>query len=87
MTQETIPGYDRARRRVERRRRFGADVLGYVVVNAFLVAIWALAGFGYFWPGWVLAGWGVFLILGALDVFYRRDVTDEDVQRELRRGG
>lgn len=57
-----------------------------VVINAFLVGIWALTGFGYFWPGWFLAAWRMGRLLGAWEVFFRRDVTDEDVQRELRRG-
>lgn len=86
MAQETISAYERARARVEKKRRFRGDVVAYVVVNAFLVAIWALTGFGYFWPGWFLAAWGMGLILGAWEVFFRRDVTDEDVQRELRKG-
>ncbi len=37
----------------------------YLIVNALLILIWAITGFGYFWPGWVLAVWGVHLILGA----------------------
>jgi hypothetical protein len=32
----------------------------YVLVNVFLVAIWALtSGFGYFWPVWPILGWGL----------------------------
>lgn len=55
---ETRSVYDRARARAERKRRFRGDLVGYVVVNAFLVGVWAVTGFGYFWPGWVIAAWG-----------------------------
>jgi len=44
-----------------------------------------VTGFGYFWPGWVLAGWGVLLLLDAWNVLYRRPITEEDLDRELRR--
>jgi eukaryotic-like serine/threonine-protein kinase len=31
----------------------------YLAVNAFLIAIWAITGGGYFWPIWVILGWGL----------------------------
>jgi hypothetical protein len=36
----------------------------YLAVMALLVAIWALAGAGYFWPVWPAVGWGFFLLGG-----------------------
>ncbi len=75
-----------ARKRLENRRDFGAHVVAYVVVNAMLIGIWAVTGAGYFWPAWVLFGWGVGLILNAWDVYFRRPVTEADVDRELERG-
>ena len=84
--QDQLSDYERARVRLEKKRKFRSDFVAYVVVNAFLVGIWALTGAGYFWPGWVLAGWGVGLILTAWDVFLRQDVTEEAIQREMRQG-
>jgi hypothetical protein len=84
MTQTTTSLYEQARARAIRKRKFRADLMGYLVINAILVGIWALSGFGSFWPAWVLAVWGVFLALDAVDVFYRKDVTEEDIQREMR---
>lgn len=49
------------------------------------VGIWALGGFGYFWPGWVLAGWGVLLDLDGWHAYYPPDVTEEDIQSEMRK--
>ncbi|HYO86362.1 MAG TPA: 2TM domain-containing protein [Dermatophilaceae bacterium] len=87
MTQnDTTSDYDRARARLEKKRKFRSDLVAYVVINAFLVGIWAFNGAGYFWPGWVLAGWGLGLILTGWDLFYRHDITDDDIQRELRNG-
>ena len=31
----------------------------YVLVNLFLVGIWAASGGGYFWPVWPVLGWGM----------------------------
>ncbi len=76
---------DRARHRLEAKRKFYADAVAYVVVNAFLVVVWALGDRGSFWPGWVMAGWGVFLLLDATRVYVRPPVTEADVDDELRR--
>lgn len=85
MTETTTLEYERARGRALRKRKFRGDLVAYIVLNAFLIGIWAVTGFGYFWPGWVLATWGVFLLLSAWDAFYRHDVTEDDIQRELHR--
>lgn len=88
----TEPAFDRdseqwkdARKRVANRRDFSSHVVAYVVVNAFLIFVWAITGAGYFWPAWVLAGWGIGLVLHAWDVFFRRPVTDADIEAELHR--
>ena len=39
------------------RAHFGA----FVILNGGLAAIWAAAGFGYFWPVWPLIGWGMLI--------------------------
>lgn len=40
---------------------------------------------GDFWPGWVMAIWGVLLVLDAWDTYMRRPITNEEIERELRR--
>ena len=84
MTQ-TASDYERARSRLLKKRKVRGAVVSYVIVNAVLVGIWAVTGFGYFWPGWVLAVWGAFLTLDVWQAFVRHDVTEADIQRELRR--
>jgi 2TM domain-containing protein len=75
-----------ARQRVQKRRDLSAHLVTYVVVNLMLVGIWAISGGGYFWPAWVLLGWGVGLVLNIWDVYFRRPVTEADVEREMQRG-
>lgn len=79
------PARAAARQRIEKRRRLLADVVAYLVINAFLVLAWAVTGMGYFWPGWVMAGWGTFLLLAGWDVYGRRPVSEADIEAELRR--
>ncbi len=83
MTQ-TTSDYELARARAMRKRKFHGDVVAYLVINAFIVGIWAVSGFGYFWPGWVLAGWGVLLLLDWWTLHTSRPITEEDIDNELR---
>lgn len=73
--------------RLKNRRAFGQDLVAYVVVNGFLVLIWAFTGGGYFWPAWIMGAWGIGLVLHAWTAFFQRPITEEDVEREMRRGG
>ena len=73
--------------RLKARRDFKRHVIVYVVVNLFLIGIWALAGGGYFWPIWPILGWGIAVVFNAYDVYARKPITEEDIQREMERGG
>lgn len=75
---------DEARRRLMKRRNLANGLVAYVVINAFLIGIWATTGHGYFWPGWVLGGWGMGMVLAVWD-YIRRPITEADVDRELSR--
>lgn len=70
---------------LKRKRKLRIDVAAYIVVNAFLVVIWAVTGRGGFWPGWVMSGWAVLLLIDAAGIYLRRPITDADIERELRR--
>ncbi len=73
-----------ARKRIERRWKLQGDVVAYLVINAFLIVVWAVTGRGYFWPAWVLCGWAVFLFLDLLS-FLHGPVTQADIDAELGR--
>jgi heme O synthase-like polyprenyltransferase len=85
MTPEDDDLRKQARKRLQKRRDFSAHVVSYLVVNAMLIGIWAITGAGYFWPAWVLLGWGVGLALNAWEVFFRRAITEADIDREMKR--
>jgi hypothetical protein len=79
------PDRAEARKRLQAKREFGSNLVAYVVINTFLVVVWALTGAGYFWPAWVLAGWGVGLLLHAWETFVRQPITEAEIDREMRR--
>lgn len=77
---------DLAFKRVKARRDLSAHAVTYLVVNTFLIGVWFMSGGGYFWPAWVMGGWGIGLALNAWDVLFRRPITEADIEREMRRG-
>jgi hypothetical protein len=74
-----------AKQRLEDKRGFYGNLVSYLVVNAVLVVIWAVSDSGSFWPIWVIGGWGIGLALHGWDVFFRRPITEADIQREMKR--
>ena len=79
---------DAAIERIREKRAFRTHVVIYLVVNVFLVGVWALTGGGYFWPGWVIAGWGIGLVLHGLQVYRGEEpISDEEIQREMGESG
>ena len=80
------PEREAARKRVQAKRDFGSHLVAFIVINAGFVAVWAMTGGGYFWPAWILGLWAVGLIMHAWDVYWRRPVTEADVDAELHRG-
>ncbi len=50
---------EQAVKRLKKKSDFRIHVLIYVMVNAFLVVIWAMTGSDYFWPVFPMVGWGI----------------------------
>lgn len=73
-----------ARKRIQKRHKLRIDVAAYLVINIFLVAVWVFNGMGYFWPAWVMAGWGVLLLLDAWNLHDQKPITEDDLDHELR---
>jgi 2TM domain len=69
---------------LKKRRDFLAHLLAYISVNAFLVAIWAVTGAGFFWPVFPIFGWGIGLFFHAWDTF-SSPITEERIEREVAR--
>jgi hypothetical protein len=74
-----------AAKRVKEKREFWQHLVAYVIVNAALIGIWAIGERDYFWPGWVLFGWGIGILFHAWNTFFSRPVTDADVEAEIER--
>jgi hypothetical protein len=73
---------DAAVGRLEGKRVFQANVVSYLAVNVVLVAVWAIAGGGFFWPIFVILGWGLGVVSHGWQVYGERPITeDEEVQR------
>jgi len=77
---------DLAVKRLKAKRAFKASLLAYVVINAFMVGVWAISGAGYFWPIWVMLGWGVGLAIQAWHTFGERPINEDAIQREMDKG-
>jgi hypothetical protein len=72
-------------KRLKDKRDFRSHVAAYVLVNALLIAIWAFSGGGYFWPIWVIIGWGIGLAFNAWAVYFERPITEDDIRNEMER--
>jgi len=77
-----------ARKRIEDRRGFVPHLIIYLVLNTGLVLLWVSAGgHGFFWPGIILVGWGIGVLMHAWNAFFSKPISEADVDRELRRAG
>ena len=76
---------ERAIARLKQKRDFGAHLFVYLVVNGFLLGIWALTGSGFFWPVFPMFLWGIGLVLNAWDVYGRKPVSEDRIRREMER--
>jgi hypothetical protein len=74
-------------KRLKAKRGFQQNVVAYVAVNALLVTIWFVGGRGLFWPVFVMAGWGVGLAIHGWQTYGAKPITEDDVRREMERGG
>jgi hypothetical protein len=74
--------------RLKKKRDFKTHLLMYVSVNAMLVAIWAITSDGgMFWPIFPILGWGIGVVANAWEVYGRKPITEEEIQREAERLG
>jgi predicted tellurium resistance membrane protein TerC len=72
--------------RLRKRREYAAHLLAYVLVNAFIVVIWALTSTGgFFWPVFPMAIWGIGLVLTGWDVWLGDEFSEVAITREIER--
>lgn len=71
---------------LKKKQNFKNSLIAYVLVNLFLIGIWAISDSDDFWPIWVIGGWGLGLAFQAYDTYGRRDTVSEDrISEEMQR--
>jgi|1185.fasta_scaffold11050_4 hypothetical protein len=68
---------------LRKKQEFRTHLFVYVVVNAALIVMWAVTGAHSFWPIFPMLGWGIGLIFHAQDVYGRREISEEEIRREM----
>lgn len=76
---------DRAIKRLKKRRDFAAHLLVYLLVNSAIVAVWAVTSNGFFWPIFVIAFWGIGIVMNAWDVWRGDTFTEAQISHEVER--
>ena len=76
---------DQAIKHLKKQRDFRGHLLVYLLVNTFLVVIWAITSHGFFWPAFVIVGWGIAVVMNAWDVYGRKDISEEAILHEVER--
>ncbi len=75
---------DLAIKRLKKRHDFHGHLLVYVLVNTFLVVIWALTTpGGFFWPVFPIVGWGIAVVMNAWDVYFGSEISEDEIHREM----
>lgn len=70
--------------RLYAKRGLQAHAVTYALVNVMLIAIWAIAGGGMFWPLFPILGWSIALAINAVGV-YSVGPREDRIQAEVRR--
>jgi hypothetical protein len=77
---------EKAIKQLKKRHDFHGHLLVYVLVNTFLVVIWALTNpDGFFWPVFPMVGWGIGVVMNAWDVYRGDGFSEAEIRREMER--
>jgi hypothetical protein len=83
---ETLQIREIAKKSIKRKRDAWQFLIVYVLVNTGLVILWSISGGGYFWPGWVLFGMGIGLVLTFIDAYaksFRSKISESEIDAEI----
>ena len=76
---------DLALQRLRKKSDFRLHLLIYLTVNGLLVVVWAWTGAALFWPIFPIVAWGIGLAANAWDAYGRRPISEERIEREVRK--
>lgn len=80
---------DQALSQLKKQRDLKAHVLVYTLVNLTIWGIWgviaATSHSSWPWPVFLTLFWGIGLAMNAWDVYFRRPITEHDLEREIDR--
>ena len=74
-------------KRLKAKRGFNIHASIYVIVNLFLIVVWAFSGRDQFWPIWPILGWGVGLAIHGWMTYFQKPIGEDDIRREMEKGG
>lgn len=66
----------------KKRAGFKWSLVSYLLVNTFLVCIWALGEQGEFWPLWCMLGWGLGLAVQYFKAYHTTGMFSVDKEYE-----
>jgi 2TM domain len=78
-----------ALKRIKAKSDFKIHLIVYVSINALFVVIWAMTNAGqpyprgFFWPLFLMVGWGVGVVINGFVVYRRNVFTEDRVRREM----
>jgi hypothetical protein len=76
---------DLALQRLRKQSEFRIFLVFYLAVNGTVVVVWAWSGAALFWPIFSIVAWSIWLALNAWDAYGRRPISEDRIDREMRR--
>lgn len=77
---------DQAVKNLKAKQSFKFQVITWAGVSIFLIAIWAIADRGFFWPIIPIAAWGLFgLVPQGWRLYHGDGMSEEQIRKEMDR--
>lgn len=76
---------EQAIRQLKKRRDFKIHLLIYIMVNAFLTVIWFANSGAFYWPIFLIVGWGIGIVANAWDAYSNDVPTEAQISRQMDR--
>ena len=70
--------------RIAAKRRYRVHVAALLVVSGLLTTVWAQGDQGFYWPVFLLGGWGLHLVVCGFEL-YVRPITPRQIAAEVER--